>query len=85
MTIRRPEPFLRQYEKLPVPIRKKVDRQLQQLAQDFRHPSLRAKKVSGYEDTWEGRVDIHYRFTFKTVENMIVLRRVGLHDILKHP
>ena len=60
-----------------------MDRQLRYLVQDLRHPGLRAKKVSGLDDVWEGRVDIHYRFTFQINEGMIYLRSVGLHDILR--
>jgi len=28
------------------------------------HPSLQIKKMKGYENHWEGRVTLHYRFTF---------------------
>ncbi|OGM29844.1 hypothetical protein A2630_04150 [Candidatus Woesebacteria bacterium RIFCSPHIGHO2_01_FULL_44_10] len=56
--------FEKLYKKLPEPIKTKLNRQLGFLAQDLRHPGLRAKKVSGAADVWEGRVDIHYRFTY---------------------
>ena len=63
----------------------RVDRQLEYLAQDIRHPGLRAKKVSGASDIWEARVDLHHRFTFKIVRDRVLLRRVGTHDILRKP
>ena len=78
-------PFIRQYNKLPAPIRKKIDRQLRHLVKDIRHPGLYAKKMAGASDIWEARVDYHYRFTFKVVKGRAILRKVGIHDILRKP
>jgi len=33
----------------------------------------------------EGRVTESYRFTFQIQEDIYVLRKVGIHDILKNP
>lgn len=77
--------FLRQYAKLPPAIQKKVDRRLKLLAEDIRHPGVKAKKMTGFDDIWEGRVDEHYRFTFKIVDDTIVLRAVGTHEIYRKP
>jgi len=78
-------PGVRMYGRLPLAIRKKVDRQLHQLAQDLRHPSVHAKKMSSVGDIWEGRIDDNHRLTFQIVEDAIVVRKVGTHDILKQP
>lgn len=85
MKLRRLETFLRLYARLPINVRKKVDRRLGYLAQDIRHPGVNAKKMTSVGDIWEGRVNGGYRFTFHIDGDTIVLRKVGLHDILKHP
>lgn len=85
MTIRRTKSYVKQYTKLPERVRKKVDKQLARLIQNIRHPSLNAKKMSGRNDIWEARVDIHHRMTFQFANDMIVLRQVGAHDVLRKP
>jgi mRNA-degrading endonuclease RelE of RelBE toxin-antitoxin system len=85
MTVLRTKTFKQQYRKLPESIQKKVDRQLGYLVADLRHPSLVAKRVKGTDDIWEGRVDIHHRFTFQLHDELIVLRKVGPHDMLRQP
>ena len=79
------EEFYRNYHKLPVPIQKKTQRVITYLMRDLRHPGVRAKKVVNHLDIWEARVDIHHRMTFKIEADVLVFRRVGLHDILKNP
>ena len=49
----------------------------------FRHPSLQTKKIKGHENRWEGRVTLHYRFTFTIEGDAYVLLRVATHDLLK--
>jgi len=80
--IRRTESFLKDYRALPAETRNQVDKQLTYLIQNPRHPSLRAKKLKG-TDKFELRVSKGYRLTFRVVENVLELRRVGTHDILK--
>lgn len=78
--------FRQDYDNLPIQTRKKVDRQTNFLADNLRHPSLRAKHIKGQNDIWEARVDRFYRFTFKIIADTIFLRRVGTHDkTLKNP
>lgn len=77
------DPFKRSYKKLPKFVQKKADRILVLLAEDLRHPSIRAKKIQGAGDIWEGRVDKFHRFTFQIIDNEIVLRSIGVHDITK--
>ena len=82
MIIRRTNAFLRDYRVLPVEIRKRVDKQLHMLFEDFRHPSLRMKKLGG-TDKFEIRISKGYRLTFRLDKDIIELRRVGTHDILR--
>ena len=44
-----------------------VRKQLALLLNDLRHPSLQAKKYSGKEDIWQGRVNRDYRLYFQIV------------------
>jgi len=53
------------------------------LADDLRHPSIRAKKIQGADDIWEGRIDKFHRFTFEIRNDEIILRAIGPHDITK--
>jgi mRNA interferase RelE/StbE len=80
--IRRTESFLKDYRTLQAEIRNQVDKQLTYLIQNPRHPSLRAKKLKG-TDKFELRVSKGYRLTFRVIESVLELRRVGTHDILK--
>ncbi len=77
--------FARQYQKLPLEVRRKVDRQIAILLQGLRHPGLYAKKMTGQPDIWEARVDYHHRMTFQIQGDVIVLRAVGAHDVLRTP
>lgn len=77
------DPFERSYEKLPQSIQKKTSRILKFLVDDLRHPSIRAKKIQGADDVWEGRVDKFHRFTFEIKDDDIILRSIGVHDITK--
>lgn len=85
MKLARLETFARMYAKLPADTRKKVDRRLTYLAQDLRHPGVKAKKMTSVDDIWEGRVNGGYRFTFQIHGDTIILRKVGPHDVLKSP
>lgn len=82
----RTPPFLKQYQKLPLSTRKKFDRQIEMLAtQGMRHTGLSARKMVGQDDIWEARIDLHYRFTFQLQGDVIVLRRIGTHEIYRKP
>jgi hypothetical protein len=45
-----------------------VDKQLDFLRQNLRHPSIQAKKYGGTDDVWQGRVNRDYRFYFHITE-----------------
>ena len=82
MIIRRTDAFLRDYRTLPVAIRERVDKQLLLLFENFRHPSLRLKKLKG-TDRFEIRISQGYRLTLRLDQGVMELRRVGTHDILR--
>ena len=79
MKIARTETFVETYRKLPLHIRKKIDKQIRFLATDISHPSLRVKKMRGI-DRFEARVDRAYRFTFEKIDDVLFLQTVGPHD-----
>jgi hypothetical protein len=62
-----------------------VDKQLELLLENAKHPSLNVKKMNDPRDIWEGRVTAAYRFTFQIENDVYMLRKVGTHDILKKP
>jgi len=80
------KPFIKDYRDLPEHIQKQTDKQLTLLLQNFRHPSLRIKKVEGTKGRiWEGSITMNYRFTFQIEGETILMRRIGTHDILGRP
>lgn len=83
MRLTRTDPFKRFYKKLPKFVQKKADRIITLLANDLMHPSIRAKKIQGAGDIWEGRIDKFHRFTFEIRDGEILLRSIGEHDITR--
>ncbi len=80
------ERFVKQYERLPRTIQRKVDKALRLLDADFRHPGLRSHPVEGIGDIFEAYVDAKYRMTFERHGNVFVMRNVDNHDeCLKNP
>lgn len=86
MTIKAYKRFKKSYKSLPENIQAKIDRQLETLEANFRHPSLHTKKIKGSSGIWEARVDDFYRMTFEIIDDTIYMRVVGNHDeVLKTP
>ena len=85
MEIRLTNSFEKDYRGLSRAVRKAVDKKLLLLLESFRYPSLRTKKMEGYVGIWEARVSQGYRFTFTITDTVYIIRRVGLHNILKNP
>lgn len=77
--------FKRDYRKLPATLKDQVDQALLQMEENLRYPSLRVKKMEGSQDIWEARVTRSCRITFNLDGDLITLRTVGEHDVLKHP
>jgi mRNA-degrading endonuclease RelE of RelBE toxin-antitoxin system len=74
--------FKKEYNNLPREIQKAFDQKLQLLLQNMSHPSLRVKRIQGTKTRWEGSVTMKYRFTFEFLENGLIFRAIGTHDIL---
>ena len=74
--------FKKEYNNLPKEIQKAFDQKLQLLLQNMSHPSLRVKRIQGTKTRWEGSVTMKYRFTFEFLENGLIFRAIGTHDIL---
>jgi mRNA-degrading endonuclease RelE of RelBE toxin-antitoxin system len=51
------ERFQRSYSDAPATVQRQCDKQLALLAQDLRHPSVRAKKYDEARGIWQGRVN----------------------------
>ena len=77
--------FVRDYRKLPGDMQKAVDKQLELLLINSRHPSLAIKKMNDPRGIWEGLVTAGYRFTFQIGADIYILRKVGTHAVLKRP
>jgi len=75
------ESFKKDYQILPIEVRRALDKVLKFLIVNPRHSSLHVKKLPG-TSIWYARITRAYRFTFQYWETLIVLRRVGTHDIL---
>lgn len=79
--------FIELYKNLPESIRKKINRQIQLLSENPRHPSLQTKPIQGTNGIYEARVDIDYRLTYERLpDDTLLLRVVAKHDeALKKP
>jgi addiction module RelE/StbE family toxin len=77
--------FVREYRRLPEEIQKTVDKQLEMLMENPKHPSLNFKKMQDPRGIWECRVTYTYRLTFQIEDDTYILRKVGTHDTLKNP
>ncbi len=75
------EPFKKDYNGLPAEVQKVLDKALNFLIVNPRHPSLRTKKLP-QTYIWYARITRGYRFTFQFNNDTITLRRVGTHSIL---
>jgi mRNA interferase RelE/StbE len=80
--IRRTNSFLKDYRALPDEIQKRVDKQLALLLENPAHPSLRLKKLRGTQ-IFEIKITKGYRLTLSYGEEILELRRVGTHDLLR--
>jgi mRNA interferase RelE/StbE len=74
--------FKKEYNSLPKEVQKAFDNKLALFLDNTTHPSLRVKRIQGTKGRWEGSVTKNYRFTFEYVENTVLFRTVGTHDIL---
>ncbi len=73
------------FKKLPSHIQEATGKKLALLLKNFRHSSLRTKKIKSHLTIWEASITMEYRLTFQIKENTIILRKIGTHKILKKP
>ena len=85
MQLLRTERFKKDFKRLPTEIQGRVGKALELFLANSRHPSLHVKKMEGAPDIWELRVTDNYRITFQFVQEGILLRRVGTHNVLRQP
>lgn len=85
MQLLRTERFKKDFKRLPTEIQDRVGKALELFVSHPRHPSLHAKKMEGAPDIWELRVTDSYRITFQFVQEGVLLRRVGTHNVLRQP
>ncbi|WP_066188314.1 MULTISPECIES: type II toxin-antitoxin system RelE family toxin [Gracilibacillus] len=75
--------FVRKYKKMDTKAQIKIQDTLELMADNFSHPSLRIKKMKGYQnpDIWEASVNMDLRITFEIRKpEKIILRNCGQHD-----
>lgn len=63
----------------PAPVRKAFDKQTALLAENLRHPSLRAKKYDEANDIWQARVSREWRFYFHVEDDTYTILSVRAH------
>ncbi len=85
MQLYRTERFRKDFEQIPRQMQERLFKALQLFASNARHPSLHVKKMEGAPGIWELRVSDNYRVTFQYVEDGVLLRRIGTHDMLRQP
>lgn len=69
----------RDYAELSPHIQRAVDKQLDFLRENLRHPSVQSKKYSEAEDIWQGRVTRDYRFYFQISGDTYLILRIIPH------
>lgn len=80
MKIRRTGRFLRSYQDAPALVKKAFGKQVRYLAQDLRHPSLRAKKYDEQLNYWQARVNRDWRFYFQIAGDTYILLDIMAHQ-----
>jgi len=83
VTFRALSTFQKDYKSLPRVVQKQFEKAIRLFEENPRHPSLRVKKMEGTADIWEARVTQSYRFTFNWEGDVVSLRRMGTHNILR--
>lgn len=81
----RTERFKKDFIRLPDEIQERVGISLERFLVNPRHPSLHVKKMEGTPHMWELRVSDNYRITFQFMQEAVLLRRVGTHNVLRQP
>jgi mRNA-degrading endonuclease RelE of RelBE toxin-antitoxin system len=66
-------------EDAPRSVRKAFYKQIDLLARNLRHPSLRAKKYDEANDHWQARVNKDWRFYFRIIDDTYLISKVIPH------
>ena len=85
MQFLRTERFKKEFQQLPSDVQERTIKALERFAANPRHPSLQVKKMEGAPGIWELRVSDNYRVTFQRFQGGTLLRRIGTHNVLRHP
>lgn len=85
MHIEATQTFIRLYKTLPKEIKEKTKKALELLESNPAHPSLGHKKMAGQENIFEVRISKNYRLTYQKLGDTAYLRKIGTHDLLRHP
>ncbi len=90
MQIERTEQFVEDYRGLAPADRRRVDSALRRFLTDPTVPGLRFGKLAGRQDLkgrdiWYFRASRSLRITCVRSGDLVILRRVGLHDIERTP
>jgi mRNA-degrading endonuclease RelE of RelBE toxin-antitoxin system len=83
--VERTQRFAKQYKRLDPIIQQRFKKSLAQFCENESHQSLRVRKMVNVKNVWEVRIDKHFRFTFSRIEDVIILRAIGTHQIYKNP
>jgi len=67
------------FDKLPLQIKKKALKQFKPIDMDINYQSLHTKKLKG-SDYFEGRIDYHYRFVYRIENETLYIISLGPHD-----
>ena len=71
---------VKDYTEAPPAVQKAFDKQVKLLGENFRHPSLRAKKYDESRNIWQARVNRDWRFYF-----LIAGGTYFILNIIPHP
>jgi hypothetical protein len=71
---------VKDYTQAPPSVQKAFDKQVKLLVDNFRHPSLRAKKYDETYDVWQARVNRSWRFYFVITGSTYLIL-----NIIPHP
>jgi len=80
MKVRLSNTALQSYRAAPDFVRQAFDKQSQFLEENFRHPSLHAKKYDEGRNIWQARVSRGWRFYFMIKDDIYIIV-----DIIPHP
>ena len=76
--------FWRAYDHLGPRVRDAARRAYRLFAENPSHPSLRFKKLGGYEDLWSVRINEQYRAVGERRTDTIVWVWIGSHNDFDH-